>query len=364
MAATKRILFLADINSVHTERWVKNLIHRGYEIGLFSLSEKKTTWIDSLSCEYHCVGVNQDKIRSKKRFSKLAYFSSFKELKSFTKNFNPEIVHAHYASSYGMLLMRLKFKNSVLSLWGSDVYEFPKRSFIHKKLFQRILNSAPIVCSTSKDMAREASLYVKKDFHITPFGIDTDRFKPTGANHPVFTIGTVKTLEKVYGIDRLIHLFDKFQSQFEGEVQLKIFGSGSELDSLQSLVKELKLESKVHFKGFVEDQNLIEAFNSLDVFVALSRRESFGVAALEAQSCGIPVIVSNVGGLPEVVSPETGFMVDGNPIAIGLVDGALEALNKLIDADFRKAMGAKGRSFVIDNYSESVCVDQLLKVYQ
>lgn len=359
MTATKRILFLADINSIHTERWVKNLINRGYEIGLFSLSEKKTTWIDSLSCEYHCVGVNQDKIRSKKRFSKLAYFSSFNELKSFSKEFNPEIVHGHYASSYGMLLMRLKFKNSILSLWGSDVYEFPKRSFIHKKLFQRILNSAPIVCSTSKDMAREASLYVKKDFHITPFGIDTERFKPTDIDNPVFTIGTVKSLEKVYGIDRLIHLFDKFQSQFEGEVQLNIFGSGSELDSLQSLVKDLKLEPIVHFKGFVEDQNLIEAFNSLDVFIALSRQESFGVAALEAQACGIPVIVSNVGGLPEVVNSETGFIVEGDVLEEGL-----GALKKLSNADFRKSMGAKGRSFVVDNYSESVCVDQLLKVYQ
>ena len=359
MTATKRILFLADINSVHTERWVKSLIHRGYEIGLFSLSEKKTTWIDNLSCEYHCVGVNQDKIRSKKRFSKLAYFNSFKELKRFSKEFNAEIVHAHYASSYGMLLMRLKFKKSVLSLWGSDVYEFPKRSFLHKKLFQRILKSAPIVCSTSKDMAREASLYVKKEFYITPFGIDTERFKPTGAVNATFTIGTIKSLEKVYGIDRLIRLFDKFQSQFEGEAQLSIFGSGSELNSLQSLVQDLKLESKVHFKGFVEDQDLIEAFNSLDVFVALSRRESFGVSALEAQSCGVPVVVSNVGGLPEVVSDETGFIVEGDQVT-----EALEALNKLVDADFRKVMGARGRSFVVDNYSEPVCVDQLLKVYQ
>ena len=71
-----------------------------------------------------------------------------------------------------------------------------------------------------------------------------------------------------------------------------------------------------------------------------------------------------MGGLPEVVSSETGFIVDGNPIDTGFLDSALEALNKLVDADFRKAMGAKGRSFVIDNYSESVCVDQLLKVYQ
>ncbi|NRA12038.1 MAG: glycosyltransferase [Crocinitomicaceae bacterium] len=359
MTSAKRILFLADINSVHTERWVKNLINRGYEIGLFSLSEKRSTWIDDLACEFHCIGVNQDKMRSKKKISKLSYFSSIKELKSFTAEFQPNIVHAHYASSYGMLAMRLKFKKSVLSLWGSDVYEFPKRSFLHKKLFQRILNSVPVVCSTSKDMAREASIYVQKDFQITPFGIDTDKFKPVETENSVFTIGTVKSLEKVYGIDRLIRLFDKFQSQYNGETQLNIYGSGSELESLESLVEELKLASKVHFMGFVEDQDLVEAFNSLDIFVSLSRQESFGVAVLEAQSCGIPVIVSNVGGLPEVVSEDTGFIIDGSSIEEGL-----KALNELLSKELRELMGAKARAFVIREYSESVCVDILLKVYE
>ena len=52
-----------------------------------------------------------------------------------------------------------------------------------------------------------------------------------------------------------------------------------------SIAKSLGLEHKVFFKGFVSGDNLVEAYQSLDIFVALSRRESFGVSVLEASSC-------------------------------------------------------------------------------
>lgn len=359
MADVRSILFLSDINSIHTQRWVKSLLANGFKIGIFSLSAKTSSWADDLdNLTFRCFGLKQELVRSKKKFGKLRYFSAQNELRSFCNEFSPDIVHAHYASSYGMLAVRLKFPKTILSLWGSDVYEFPRRSILHRVILKKILRSIPVICSTSKNMVNEASKYVTKDYHVTPFGVNTELFKPCDRVEQILTIGTVKALEKVYGIDRLIQLFAEFLENYKKRARLLIYGTGAELNELKSLVVELNLEKSVEFKGFVEGEELVRAFNSLDIFVALSRQESFGVAVLEAQACGVPVVVSDVGGLPEVVGRETGFVISGDDVEMGV-----NTLMKLTEKNKRTKMSVEARLFVEKNYSEKVCVEKLIQVY-
>jgi glycosyltransferase involved in cell wall biosynthesis len=361
MTHAKKILFLADINSVHTERWVRSTLKRGYSIALFSLSEKTTSWADDLKdLEYFCYGVSATQVASKRRFAKLSYFSAQTEAKNFAKSVQAEIVHAHYASSYGTLARKINHENTVLSLWGSDVYEFPKRSPFHRILFKKALRFPKVVCSTSKDMAREAKQYVNREIVITPFGVDTEFFKPSSqVENDLCVIGTVKALEQVYGIDRLIKLYARLLEKTKMKSRLSIFGEGSQKEELMALTRALGIEKHVVFHGRVDGEQLLEAFQSLDVFVALSRRESFGVAALEAQACGVPVLVSNAGGLPEVASPKTGIVVDQNT-----PETWLESLLELIKLRGDKASSIQTRDFVLTNFSNEVCVDKLIEVYQ
>ncbi len=202
-------------------------------------------------------------------------------------------------------------------------------------------------------------MYTSKKIEITPFGVDTELFKPHEIKKENFTIGTVKALETVYGIDRLLLLFASFLKEVDENAILKIYGKGSQKEYLESLVLELNLQKNVFFKGYVKGNELINAFNSIDVFVNLSRAESFGVSVLEAQSCGVPVIVSSVGGLPEVVSSKSGFIINGDSIEEGLA-----SLKKLSVKERREAMGKEGRLFVEQNYSIEHCMDVLLNIYQ
>jgi glycosyltransferase involved in cell wall biosynthesis len=98
----------------------------------------------------------------------------------------------------------------------------------------------------------------------------------------------------------------------------------------------------------------------LDIFVAVSQEESFGVAVLEASACEKPVVVSNVGGLPEVVTDkETGFLVEkNNPAAIA------EALEKLLlNPELRTIFGRNGRAKVLKEYQWEDSVRKMLSVY-
>ena len=106
MEKGKRILFLADINSVHTERWVKSLTQRGFSIYLFSLTAPKSNWVkDCINFEFKSFNVDQGTVEASSRFGKFSYFKARKEAKEYFNSVKPDLVHAHYASSYGIMGM-------------------------------------------------------------------------------------------------------------------------------------------------------------------------------------------------------------------------------------------------------------------
>jgi len=329
-----------------------------FELALYSLSAKQSNWIDDLNIEYTSFGLSNDVTKSSGESSKFRYFKAIKELKAFVNKWQPDIVHAHYATSYGMLAYRLRIPETILSLWGSDVYEFPRKSFVHNFYFRRIVRKASVVCSTSRAMAEEAAMYVQREYRITPFGTDMRRFIPAQKKESeVFKIGTVKALEPVYGIDRLLTVFAEFIKSTDFHSELHIYGEGSQREVLEKMAEDLGISAQCNFNGFVRGDALVTAFQSLDVALVLSRNESFGVSAVEAQACGVPTIVSNVGGLPEVCAHED-FIVDGED-----TESIVSILQTLTDKNTRKKRGEAARQFVLERYSTEACLKTLKETY-
>jgi len=99
----------------------------------------------------------------------------------------------------------------------------------------------------------------------------------------------------------------------------------------------------------------------MDIFVNVSRNESFGVSILESSACEKPIVASNIGGLKEVVvNNVTGFLVESEN-----VDAIADAIEKLvIDKNLRKEMGMKGRKFVKENYEFSTNVEDTISLYK
>lgn len=344
LSGKKKLLLLGDVNSIHLIRWIKALAS-DYEIGVFSFNgvfDETKNQLNHLNVQYYCN-------KSGKKSSKWLYLFQLNRLRKAIKLFQPHLIHAHYASSYGLLAALSAKQNFILSAWGSDVFEFPKKSRLHRSLLKFVFSKAKVLLSTSKVMAEEMKNYTSTEIAITPFGVDTGKFVPLNAikeNKP-FVVGTVKSLEDVYGIDILIRAFAIFHIKFP-ESTCHVYGHGSKLEEYQELVNSLKLGDYVQFKGQISHDEVPQVLNSMDVFCAFSRSESFGVAVLEASSCGLPVIVSNIGGLREVVEHEhTGFLVDVNNLN--------EISDKMVyfarDNAAKIKMGKAGRAWVEEHYS-------------
>jgi glycosyltransferase involved in cell wall biosynthesis len=286
-------------------------------------------------------------------------------LKRAIQSFNPAIVHAHYATSYGLLGKLSQFQPLIISVWGSDVFEFPQSSFLHKYLLKSNLAAACRILSTSHVMAEETRKYLApgKVVEITPFGIDLVQFYPSEVNKgPEITIGTIKALMGVYGIDTLLRAFCLLQQRLPDIlVKLVIVGDGEDREKLIGLAKTMKINASVEFVGKIDHQKVPETLNSFDIFAALSNHESFGVAVIEASACELPVVVSNAGGLPEVVeNGVTGIVVPKRD-----AEKAAEALEKLVlDSELRKEMGEAGRKRIEKLYDWKNNVKQMIDIYK
>ncbi len=204
---------------------------RGVEVGIFSLNPSSNYWYKDVPL-LSIVHEPDASVNNKKLSVKLAYLTNVGKLKRAIKAFQPDIVHAHYATSYGMLGMLSKFKPFIISVWGADVYDFPKKSLANKLLLKKIINSADRICSTSNCMKEVTKQYTSKEITVIPFGVETGKFEKLNIpdlGKKEITIGIIKSLEKKYGIDILITAFSNVLNRTkEKEITRERFRYSSE----------------------------------------------------------------------------------------------------------------------------------------
>ena len=360
-----KVLLLSDPDSVHTIRWANSLRASGIDMSVVGLSTYGEDTIRKYSnVKVFGLGCN---VRKDTGILDISYLRKLRRLKRLVGTINPDILHAHYASSYGFMGALLGWSAYIISVWGADVYEFPNRSLFHRAILKYSLGRADRVLSTSKCMAIETEKYTEKNISVTPFGVDMVVFKPK-KNKGIFAsndivIGTIKTLEEKYGVEYLIRAFSILVLKHKLlPLKLLIVGEGRLEKKLKNLVIELNLEEKVVFSGQIPHKKVPEYFNmlSVSVSVSVSNSESFGVAVIEASACEKPVVVSNVGGLPEVVEDGiTGFVVKPkDPI------DTANAIEKLIlDKKLRDRMGREGKKRVSRFYNWNENVSQMAGIY-
>jgi L-malate glycosyltransferase len=362
---TKRILLLADVNSPHTQKLVEGIAASGYETGVFSLSARKKEWFGG---KPRITIFDEDavptEVFSGSSLRKLGYLRKVKAVKKAIREFKPDIVHAHYATSYGLLGWRCGFHPLVISAWGSDVMDFSASGAVKKALVKKVLNAADLLMATSLTLEKAVMEICGKHAVVTPFGVDTNIFRKEEVAGPfadAIVIGTVKSLEPVYGIDTLIKAFRIVKQRNPGKkFHLLIVGEGTQREELTALAKTNGLKNEVTFTGRIDRAEIARYHNMIGIFVNLSRYESFGVSVLEAMACENPVVVSDTGGLAEIVDEgKTGFRVKVND-----PEAAAAAIEKLLDEKLCVAMGKNAREKVKHEFEWNATVKLIVEEYR
>ncbi len=221
--------------------------------------------------------------------------------------FQPDIVNNHYLNEVSEFTGRCLAGRSpaipwVISLHGGDVDGEPWLGRKNKARFSRMSQQASRLTACSHFLAAQAQTLepaLQGKIEVIHNGVDAQRFadaRPYPADHPYILI--VGQLVSHKGFDLLIEAFAQVAEKYP-QVQLWIAGDGAQRRELVNLVREKGLVQQVQFFGKVDEATVASLMAGCLFVVMPSRREAFGIVALEGMAAGKAVLASPVGGLPE-----------------------------------------------------------------
>lgn len=158
--------------------------------------------------------------------------------------------------------------------------------------------------------------------------------------------GKLKTILNKYGIienDKFLFYVGAIEPRKNLELSIRVFNrliksdkkyknwlffiagkAGWKNEKVFQLVKELKLEDKVKFIGYVEDRDLPYLYSACQLSIYLSSYEGFGLPPLEALACGTKVIVGDNSSLKETIDEKYRVELDDE-------DKIVEKMTKILD---------------------------------
>lgn len=258
------------------------------------------------------------------------------------------------------------FKPHITSVWGTDIFDFPRGNFIQKNLINLCLKRAQKILSTSYVMAKETNLYTNKHVEVTPFGIDLNAFKKKPVKsffeQDDIVIGTVKTMSEKYGIKHLVQAFEKVKKRHPGLLlKLLLVGGGEQLQEIKEFIKSLRIDNCSAVVGPVSYDKVSYYHNMMSISVSICNLENNGISIIEAEASEKPVVVSSIGGQLQIVEDGvTGIIVP--PFDVEATTSAIEKL--VLDKSLREKMGKAGRERVEKLFDCNSNVKQLIAVYK
>lgn len=361
-----KVLILADPASPHTMRWGNSLNAKGIEVVIFGFSKEKVIGYSDgvkLIINSYPLRIN---ISTEASISKISYIFVLKKIKKVIRDYQPDVLHAHYATSYGMLASLTGFQNIIISPWGSDLLSFPTKSFLHRLYIRFILKKARLLLPSSSLLKQKIiEICECNNVEVLPFGINIEPFQPAKSNYKIniekVVIGTVKALEHNYGIDLLIQSLALLKVKCPDlKFKLKIVGRGSAETELKNLVSTLNLSDSVEFLGYIDNTRIPELYRSFDIVVVPSRRESFGVSILEAYAAGVPVVASDILGFNDVCKNDETVVRFKNDDVNDLTEKMIYLLR---NESMRKELARNAQQFVAEQFSLDKVTDRLINYY-
>ena len=232
------------------------------------------------------------------------------------------------------------------------------------RLTDRIVDGVVVNCqAVARHMVDEEGNPPSRN-HLCYNGIDTSIFhvgesaRPAVLGSSGLTIGVVCGLRPEKDLETLLRAFAGLRSQRQ-DARLAIVGSGSTLEGLQDLSRDLRIAAACHFEPATRD--VVPWIRALDIFVLPSRSEALSNSLMEAMACGCCSVASDVGGNPELVIPmQTGLLFkpgDHQDLAAKL---------ELLAADpaLRRSLGATAAARIAREFSLEEAGRRMGEIYR
>jgi len=258
------------------------------------------------------------------------------------------------------------------------------------KQFWRSLGSRGVAIEIVREVVRflsEQDPFVRKTvrncvraFGTTQMSVDRIRTLGAGDTHLLSHVGLIKdefqrlstpTDEKKYPARfvsvcelsprKALHLSIRAFAQCNvPDKEYWIVGSGPDKPRLETLCKELGVETQVKFLGQIPRHDVLEMIKSCGVFLFPSLRDSGGFAVAEAMACGTPVVCLTLGGPGVLVDNSVGVAIEARTVNQVVADFARHMERLVSDSTLRNTLGKAAQKRIRDDFIWDEIVDKIL----
>ncbi|MFH1346806.1 MAG: glycosyltransferase [Spirochaetota bacterium] len=372
--------FLPQTNGVANVAYqsAKNLAELGHKVIIFTVT-KKSNYSNNLNLE-------NLKIVRLPSLPALAYPGERLTIPlgisfPYLKKFKPDVIHVHTPFSVGLegALAAKLFKIPLVGTHHTFYDHYLKHIKLDYDWMKKFswkccvgfYNFCDLVINPSQsltDALKEKGLKVPTE--IIRNSIDTDLFQPVSNAKEKNLIKKsfgVEDKSIVYmgrlsyekSIDKVIKAF-ALMLEKSPDLKLMLVGDGPEKKKLEDLAKELKIENKIIFTGFLYKNGLIKALQANDVFLSACKNENMPLSVAQAMATGLPLVVVKENGLAELVKENINgfFCKTDNP-----EDMAEKTLKLLSNTGLLKKFGAGSRKMAME-YSNGKITNLLIESYK
>jgi L-malate glycosyltransferase len=316
-----RIVYVAYNGSVHTRRWVRFFAERGHEVHVVTCggSEVHDLGEDGVALPrpwvVHDLGAP--------RFGRVGYLLKLRAARKAIRLLDADVVHAHWATSYGLLALWSGARPLVVTAHGDDVLIAPRKR-AYRWLVQRVLRAARLITVPSEQMRTATQRLLGPDapeIAVFQYGVEVARLAAVGGErvrsekHPL-RIVSARALLDLYRIDALIDALADLRSRGV-DFSCDIAGDGPLREQLEQQVRDLGLDSSVRFHGHLESHAVERLIAAADVYVSVSESDGVSLSLLEALAIGVVPVLSDIPANRDWVNNgETGALVQIDPASI------------------------------------------------
>jgi glycosyltransferase involved in cell wall biosynthesis len=288
------------------------------------------------------------------------------------EEFRPHVIHITGLNDVSILGAWLahKMQIPILASWHTNIHEFAATRlqktlrFVPAKMRQKIISVAErkifdgavlyykmgkVILAPNQELVNSLHNGTRRESRLMIRGVDAEVFSPARRtkNDGIFRLGFCGRLQPEKNVRLLVDLEKGLIAAGKTDYEFLIIGDGSERAWLKQNLKRAK------FTGFIEGEQLSEAYANMDAFVFPSETDTFGNVVQEAFASGVPAIVANAGGPKYIVEHgKTGF------VAKRIEDFVTYSLQLINNPLRHQEMGRAARSFVLlrswDSVFESV----------
>ncbi len=330
------LVLLAWHGSVHTRRWAGWFAERGHDVHVVTCGGSDARDVDAdgepLPLRYHVHELGAP------RLGKVGYLLRMRAARRTVRRLEPEVLHAHWLTSYGLLALACDRSRTPLAVTahGDDVLIAPRNPIL-KRIVRRVLRAAQLITVPGEPM-REAALELLAPqdppaggIAVFQYGVECSRLADAGRRAranvapggPV-RIVSARALLDLYRIDALLDAVALLVGDGD-DVHLDVLGDGPLRGDLEARAVRLGIADRVVFHGNVTPARVEEFVGASDVYVSVSESDGVSLALLEALALGaVPVLSDIPANRPWVNDGATGMLVDIDPA--GIADGIRQAL--------------------------------------